>query len=154
MMQLVPEKFSACWSAMAIIDTKKWTLRPIFMLSVLWFSDVENNSDSIFIIVSHQTHISVCCICSNNSISPSWSFTWVVMWYHYSCTRLKLKFSSFIIFRGFVYHLVDIQCSKRLGLLVSIIVFRVKHLLKLIFTNSLRSSDALRWISAHWLCCF
>jgi len=62
LMKVVSEELCTLAASMAIVNTEKRTLRPTCHLSLLalWFHNVKNDGDSIFIIVSNGLMIFKC----------------------------------------------------------------------------------------------
>lgn len=68
-MQIVSKELSAGTASMTIIDTEERTSRPRLMLAVLWLDDVEDDRDSILVVVTHQSLVCIGSIGSNDSIA-------------------------------------------------------------------------------------
>ena len=102
LMQIVSQKISAGCSSMSIKNSKKWTFRPFFALPWMRFQNIQNNTDSIFIVVSNNSLVSIRCISSYNSVFLIWTF-----WLINSCVkdlvrrhqRRKLLILIWIIYR-------------------------------------------------------
>ncbi len=95
---------------MTVINSKKGAFRPYLVLSMLWLHNVQNNTDSILIIVSYKTLICIGCIRADNSIALETAFGWLVVRYNDPRTRLqcgRLLQGSWI----FVDHLICVQNS-------------------------------------------
>ena len=56
LVQIVPQIISAVDSSVAIINSKKGTLRPIFFLSIIRFHDIQYDTDPVFIIIPKNTY--------------------------------------------------------------------------------------------------
>src|SRR4051794_39708218 len=68
-MQIVSKEIGADSSTMTIKDSKEANLWPFYfnIRFILWFHDIQYNADSIFIVFSNDTLISIGCICFNYS---------------------------------------------------------------------------------------
>lgn len=73
-MQVVSQEVSTHCSSMAIIDAEEWTLWPVLAIKVFafWFHDVKDDRNSVFIIISNYTLISVRPISSHKTIPFVW----------------------------------------------------------------------------------
>ena len=67
-MKLVAKEFGTSMSSVAIIDAEEATLWPNLVLSVRRLGDVEDDGDSVFIIIPDQALISDGRVCSYNAI--------------------------------------------------------------------------------------
>ena len=88
-MQAIPQKISTSTPTVSIINTKEWTSGPMFIFAIGRFQNIQNNRDSIFIVISHKTLICVCCIGSYYSVSFYWMLCWLMIWYYYFMSWLK-----------------------------------------------------------------
>lgn len=73
-MKIVSQEICTSSTSMTIKDPKEGTFRPFFSLSGMRFEDIQNDAYSIFIVISNNSFISVCSICSNNAILLVWTF--------------------------------------------------------------------------------
>ena len=69
MVEIVSKELSACASSVTIVHSEERTLGPGLMLSMLWLHDVQDNRHAVFIIVSNDTLMSLCSICTDNAIA-------------------------------------------------------------------------------------
>lgn len=81
---------------MAIINSKEGTLRPFLSLSVFRLDYIENDGNSVFIVVSHYSLIGVCSVTFYNSISLDGALGWFIVRYDDSLGWLKSYFVFFI----------------------------------------------------------
>lgn len=77
LMQIVSQKIGTGCSSMSIKNSKEWTLRPFFALPRMRFQNIQNYTDSIFIVVSNNALVSIRCISSYNSVFLIWTF-WLI----------------------------------------------------------------------------
>jgi len=68
LVELVPQEVGTCGSSMAIVHCEKGTPGPLVHLLELWLDDVENNANSVLIVISHDTLMSVGRIATYHSI--------------------------------------------------------------------------------------
>ena len=80
-MQVVPEVVSTGRATMAIEDTKEADLRPLYFLIcfVLRLQYVQNDTDSIFVVVSDYTLVCICCVGLDNPTLFLTSLRWLVI---------------------------------------------------------------------------
>ena len=67
-MQIVSQEISAWVSTVAIKDTEESAFGPVFAFLRGWFHYVQNDGDSIFIVISNDSLVCVCSISRYNSI--------------------------------------------------------------------------------------
>ena len=90
-MKVISKKICTVWSTMAVINTKERTFWPILnMCFVLWLHYVENNWNSVLIIISYNSLICICSIRFYDSISFNGSFSGIVVWKNNFCRIRKL----------------------------------------------------------------
>ena len=68
-MQVVSEELSASITSMAVIDSEEGALGPDFVLTVLWLHDVEDDGDSVLVVIPDETLVSIGGICPHDPIS-------------------------------------------------------------------------------------
>ena len=70
LMQIVSQEISAYSSSMPVIDAEEGALWPLLALIVLrlWLHDVENDGDSVFVVVSDDTLIGIGSISCHQTI--------------------------------------------------------------------------------------
>lgn len=78
LMKLISEEISTCRSSMAIINSKKRTSGPVINLFEFGFNNIKNNRDSVLIIISNNTLMSICWVTANNSILFACKFSRVI----------------------------------------------------------------------------
>lgn len=64
---------------MPIIDRKKTAARPHLNFFKLGLNDVQDDTDSVFVVVAHHTLVSIRCISDNDAIFFASKLGWVVM---------------------------------------------------------------------------
>ncbi len=71
LVEIISEEISTNMATMSIIDPKKGALGPLRAMKLLrfWFHDIQNDRDTIFVIVAHDTLIGVRTVRSNYAIS-------------------------------------------------------------------------------------
>lgn len=75
---MVSEEICALSTTVAVIDRKKGTPWPEFKLLELRLDDVQDNWDSVFIVVAHHALVGIGCVRSHYSIFLARKFSWVV----------------------------------------------------------------------------
>ena len=80
-MQLVSQEVCACSTSMTIVDSKERTSRPLINLLEFRFDDIQNDGDSIFIVVSDNTLMCISCVAANYSILLAGKLSWMVRTY-------------------------------------------------------------------------
>ena len=111
---------------MPIINTKERALRPFFLFSISRFHNIQDNRYSVFIIIPHNSLISVCSISFYNSISLGWGLWFLIKWH---CILLSLWLYYLRLFLFFY------------------------SLLLLLFFKSLESTWCeLSWLGNNFLC--
>ena len=90
MVQVVSEELSASITSMAVIDSEEGALGPDFVLTVLWLHDVEDDGDSVLVVIPDETLVSIGGIPSNNSGPLIGGLSWVIVWYDYLMCRLNI----------------------------------------------------------------
>lgn len=67
-MQVIPQEISACVSAMSIENGKEGALGPSLTLLLRWFLNIEDNANSVFIIISDYPLVRISCIAFDYSV--------------------------------------------------------------------------------------
>ena len=67
-MQLVSQKVSALCSTMSIVDSEEGAARPVSRFLKLRLDNIQDDADSVFIVVPYYALMSVCCVRDNHSI--------------------------------------------------------------------------------------
>ena len=75
---MVSEEISTLSTTVAVIDRKKGTPWPEVKLLELGLDDIQNNWDSVFIVVAHHALVSIGCVRGHYSIFLTREFSWVV----------------------------------------------------------------------------
>ena len=78
LMKLVSKVVSTGCSTMAIIHSEEWASRPLVHLFELWLDDVEDDADSVLIIISHNSLMSVSWIAAHHSVLFASKLGWMV----------------------------------------------------------------------------
>lgn len=107
-MQIISQVFSACMSPMAIVDSKEGALRPVLVLSVLWFHDVEYDGDPVLVVVPHQALVGVGCVRPHYAVPLHAALGGLVVGDHNPGAWLQRQLPAFVVFLRLVYHLVDV----------------------------------------------
>ncbi len=73
LVKIISEEISTNVATMSIIDPKKGALGPLRTMELLrfWFHDIQNDCDTILVVIAYDSLIRVRTICSNYSISFS-----------------------------------------------------------------------------------
>lgn len=79
-MKLVSKEIGTSCASVSIVDCEEWAARPVFDLFKLWLDDVQNNWNSILIIISHNALMSVCSITWYYSILFACELCGMVRW--------------------------------------------------------------------------
>jgi hypothetical protein len=59
------------------------------VLAMFRFNDVQNDRNSVFIIVPNQSLVSVCCISPYNSVALETTFSWLMVRNYYPSSWLQ-----------------------------------------------------------------
>lgn len=81
LVQLISEVICTCRPSMAIINSKKGTPWPVLSLLELWFYNVQDYRNTVLIVISNDTLMSICSIRSHNSISLACELCWFISLY-------------------------------------------------------------------------
>ena len=69
LVQVVPQEISTCITTMTIKDSEETAFWPVFHVFFgWWLHDIEDNADSIFVVVSNDSLIGISCIAHNKSV--------------------------------------------------------------------------------------
>lgn len=80
-MKVIPQKLCTLWSAMSIIDCKKWALGPMKILRFIgWFHHVQNDGYSILVVVANKTLMGISPICRYHTNIFLWNLAWFYGW--------------------------------------------------------------------------
>ena len=77
-MKLVSQVICASCSSMTIVDGKEWAPGPFLNLLELWLDYIQNNTDSIFIVVSHDALMCVGRVTAYNSVLFAGELRWMI----------------------------------------------------------------------------
>ncbi len=69
MVQVVAKKLSTSTAAVTVIDPEERAGWPRFVLAVLRLDDVEDDGDSVLVVVAHQSLVRIRCVGPYNSVS-------------------------------------------------------------------------------------
>jgi hypothetical protein len=102
---------------MAIVDSEEGALWPLFMLSVFRFHNIQNNGNSVLIIRSHETLVSISSVRSHNPVPSQTAFGGFVIWNYNSRSRLQRQLPCVLVLISFdrgilMKHLVHVQSCK------------------------------------------
>jgi len=78
LVQLVPEEISTSSTTMTIINSKEGASWPFVNLLEFRFDNIQDNRNSIFIIVPYNTLMSICCIAADDSILLACKLGWMI----------------------------------------------------------------------------
>ena len=78
-MKLVSQKVGALSPTMAIVNGKERAPRPEVDLLELGLDDIENDRDSVFVIVPHHSLVRIGRICDYNAIFLGCKLRWVIV---------------------------------------------------------------------------
>ena len=77
LMEIVPKEIGTRISTMTVKYSEKATFRPVFNIFLSWWlHDIKNDTHSIFIIISNDSLICICCISHDESILSDTAFSW------------------------------------------------------------------------------
>jgi hypothetical protein len=68
LMKLISQKVSTLGTSMSIIDGKEGASWPEVYLLELWLNDIQNDRNSVFVVISNHTLVSISRVCDNDSI--------------------------------------------------------------------------------------
>lgn len=82
-MEVIPKKISTNMPPMTIVYAKKRAFGPLLARELLWLGlhDVQNNGNSVFVIISNNSLVSISAISSNYSVAFSRILGWLVVWH-------------------------------------------------------------------------
>ena len=78
LVQLVPEEISTSSTTMTIINSKEGASWPFINLLEFRFDNIQDNRNSIFIIVPYNTLMSICCIAADDSVLLACELGWMI----------------------------------------------------------------------------
>ncbi len=153
MMELISQKLSAGRAPMSVVNTKKTTFGPILVLSVRWSGYVQNNWDSIFVVISKKALVSYCGVCSYNSIPFIWAFSFFIVWNNDSGPRQEIFFNLLRIFKNLwiMDHFSYINCCKLIDCLDNSIFCIMALLLFAIFWILFEKRIHVNILLPNWL---
>lgn len=53
---------------MAVVNTEERTFGPLLSLPGLWLNDVQDNADSVLVVVSNKALVRIGCVCSHDAV--------------------------------------------------------------------------------------
>lgn len=162
-MKLISKKVCACWSSMPIVNCKEWASRPVIYLFELRFNNIQNYRDSIFIIISYNTLMSVCWITANYSIFFTsklcrmiWSNKSVDLFLFHFYIFLLLLYSHYKSSVGcqliLTFWLMNVLMTRFLRWFLYFLMSRRWLGSTLIFISTILLDITLRFISNTWAC--
>ncbi len=108
-MEVISQEICTGYSTMAIVDPEEGALGPIFFLAVCWFHDVEDDWNSIFIIISNYPLVSICSVSLHNSISLGRRFRSFIK-RHNAVVQLILNCLHLYLLLLFLF--ISLKCSR------------------------------------------
>ena len=78
LMQLISEEIGTSCASMAVINSEEGASWPVFNLLELRLDNIQNNRDSIFVIIPDNTLMCICSITANNTVLLASEFRWMV----------------------------------------------------------------------------
>mmetsp|Transcript_19643 Transcript_19643/g.30295 ORF Transcript_19643/g.30295 Transcript_19643/m.30295 type:complete len:201 (-) Transcript_19643:1586-2188(-) len=78
LVELVSQEISASGASVAIVDCEEGAPGPLLHLLELRLNDVEDNGDSVFVVVTNDTLVSISCIATNHPVLLASELGWVV----------------------------------------------------------------------------
>jgi hypothetical protein len=126
---------------MAIIYSKKGTSWPVLSLLELWLYNVQNDRNSVLIVISYDTLMSICSIRSHNSISLACELCWFISLYKLHNRWIELILdkvvvlyeTSLITFYIMITSRTSCRCPKKdvwgksPSIVISVIRTRLRH---------------------------
>jgi len=89
-MQVISQEISTSRSSMTIIHSEERAFWPFLFEAVLRFLNIENDWDSILIIISNYSLICICGISWNKAVFFNWTFRRFVIWNDNSLSWLQI----------------------------------------------------------------
>ena len=83
LVQLVSEEIGALSTPVTVVNGEKGTPRPEVKLLELWLNDIQNNRDSVLIVVSNHTLVSVGCVRGHHPVLFARKFSWVIGFFEF-----------------------------------------------------------------------
>ena len=114
--EMIPQELGAGRTAMSVVNAEKGAFGPFFVFPVVRLDDVEDDADSVFVVVPDQTLISVCCVASNHSVPLVGASGLLVVWNLDSGAWLQRILPRFVVFDLLVHHLLCLGCRELLHL--------------------------------------
>lgn len=68
-MQVVSQEFCASGAPVTVVDAEEGALGPFFVFAGCGFDDVEDDADSVFVVVSDQALMGVCGVGSDDPVA-------------------------------------------------------------------------------------
>jgi hypothetical protein len=147
---------------MAIIYSKKGTSWPVLSLLELWFYNVQNYWNSVLIVISNDTLMSICSIGSHNSISLACELCCFISlhelnnrWIELILDKVVVLFeTSLITFYIMITSRTSCRCSKKEvwgkspSVVISVIRTRLRHV---VIAAVILWSDC--WVTAEGMRC-
>jgi hypothetical protein len=89
-----------------VVNTEERTFGPLLSLPGLWLNNVQDNTDSILVVVSHKALVSISCVCSHDAVPFEAELSSLVVRDLNSHTWLQRKG---VLFVAVAYHLVNVR---------------------------------------------
>lgn len=80
LVKIVSQEVGARRTAVAIVDPEEGASRPLFVHAILRFNNVEDDGDSVFIVVAYDSLVCVCSISPNDTIVICGAASGFVIW--------------------------------------------------------------------------
>jgi hypothetical protein len=95
--QIVSQILSTYVSTVSVKNSKETNLWPIsFPLLIFRFKNVQDNRDSVFIVLTNNTLVSICSISSDQTISFKRMLRWLMIWNYNFMSWLKRKWLGWV----------------------------------------------------------
>ena len=125
LMQIVSQEVSTGVATMSVKDTKEATFGPVLNFFLCrWLHNVENNTDTIFVVVSDYTLVRVCSVAHYYSIFSHTALGWLPTWQvknsrvrWWSCSKKK-----FFYVKGFILFNCSLLCPTLITTVVGVVL--------------------------------
>ena len=129
-MKVISKEVSAHIAAMAVVNSEKAALGPLLasILLRLWLHDIEDNGDSVFIVVPHDSLVGVSTVSSDDSVAFHRVFGILIVWHDLlqriicHCFQLLLEFCVKALGCGFFLRVGRLLLLLLLHLLMSLVL--------------------------------
>jgi hypothetical protein len=79
MVKIISQELRTSATTMPVIDSEIRAFRPVFVLSMFRFNNIQNNRDSVFIVISNQSLVGISGIGSYDSVSLKTAFSLLII---------------------------------------------------------------------------